>query len=231
MIVEAEFAWEGSTGEQLVQIMNKYGFDTYPPLDVLYTLKMSHRFLRNSPAFLKTMRDIQLMRQHGARIPEYLEHWYLRRVNETYCYSHPSLNVKKKDFFNGDGVEYVFDHDSIHEVMKHNEHPAYWYFKEDKAEVMCSRMKFDACSEQLKRQAVLEEAYVLALERSQIPYRGVISPKKSFEIALQKICTSITSGWFREFAWENYDSIMELFDESYADRFWEKVACSEVLPA
>ncbi len=66
---------------------------------------------------------------------------------------------------------------------------------------------------------VLEEAYVLALERSQIPFAGKVTPRQSFDIAIEKVCTSITSGWFREFAWENYDKVVELYRDDYVEKF------------
>lgn len=222
-IVEAELAWEGSTTAEFIKIMNEFGFEKYPPLDGLYALKISHRFLKNSPAFLKTMRDIQRMRLMGARIPEYLQDWFNRREKETYDYSHPSLKKSKKEFFNGDGVSYVFDHDSIHQAVKHLDRPAYQFFKDDQTEVFCSRAKFEDCDQQTQLFAVLEESYVLALERSQIPHAGKVSPKASFEMALMKVCTSITSGWFRAFAWENYDAVLDLYSDDYVTRFWRGV--------
>jgi len=44
-----------------------------------------------------------------------------------------------------------------------------------------------------------------------------------FEMALMKVCTSITSGWFREYAWENYQKVLDLYDslgeDDYVKRF------------
>lgn len=228
-IVEAEIAWSDSSAELF---MNSVAEDTetkkiviagvdllVPSIDHLYLLKMSHRFLKNSPHFMKTMNDIMLLRTMDAVIrPEHQELLALREA-ETYSYDHPSLKVKKKDFFSGDNITYVYDHDSIHECMKHLQLPAYAYFKEDDQEVFCSRELFDQLPKKTKLYAVLEEAYVLALERSQIPYEGQIAPLRSFEIALQKICTSITSGWFREFAWEHYHEVFDMCDPYYLDKF------------
>jgi hypothetical protein len=109
------------------------------------------------------------------------------------------------------------------------ERPAYSYYSN--AEVMCSKKLWDNCSYDIKLFGALEEIYVLALERSQIPFRGKTDPKKSFEMAAMKVCTSITSGWFREFCWENYDAIIKAYDENYATKFWEKVDRGEVLLA
>lgn len=232
-IYEFEIAWENSTAKQLLDFQGfcKYKYiddlnlDCYvASLNILYTIKMSHRFKKNSPHFLKTMRDIWLMRQWGAKIPEYLQNWFKLREKETYNYSHPKLNQSKKDFFDpGQGVKYVYDHDSIHECMKHLDRPAYTYFKENQAEVKCSKQTFYSVSEEIRLYSVLEESYVLALERSQIPFKGLIEPKRSFLIALEKVCTSISSGWWREYAWEHYDEVLELYDEKYTEQFWNAV--------
>lgn len=69
---------------------------------------------------------------------------------------------------------------------------------------------------------VIDNFEVLALERSQIPFKNM-APKTSFLIALEKVCTSITSGWFREYAWENYDKVVSLYDPNYVKMFWNAV--------
>lgn len=233
-IVESEINWGHGSTKTMFDLVSKDSSSKkeqnlfVPSLDFLYTLKMSHRYLRNSPHFLKTMRDIQKMRKHGAKIrPEYRD-FYNERRKETYWYKHPKLNVTKTNFFKGDGVKYVYDHDSIHESVKHLKSPAYTYYSV--GEVMCSKEKFFELSEEARLYGGLEESYVLALERSQIPFPGVVSPKKSFEIALMKVCTSITSGYFREFCWENYDKISNMYDDGYVDRFWQGVKSGIVKP-
>lgn len=231
-IIEAEIAWPGSLNEKLFNLIDADpdtipGYDEclIPSLDVLYMLKMSHRYLKNSPHFRKTMNDIHLMRKHGAKIREEHMEFFKEREKYTYSYAHPKLNKDKSEFFSNDGLVYVYDHDSIHESMKIMEQPAYTYFKDDQKEVWCSKEKFFSCAEEIRLNAVLEESLVLALERSQIPFPG-IDKHRSFRTALEKVCTSITSGWFREYAWENYDDVMERFYElrtTYVDKFWEDV--------
>lgn len=188
------------------------------PLDLLYTLKWSHRYLKNTPHFLKTMRTIKVLQ----RLPDmkcWDEAWLARREKETYDYAHPKLaHVTKAEFFNSN-FKYVYDHDSIHEAVKLLNKPAYSFYMEIEAEVACARDKFFAQTQVVKLLGVLEEAYVLALERSQIPNDFKIDPRVSFNIALEKVCTSITSGWFRQFAWENYELVQEMYDSSYVDKF------------
>ena len=239
-IIEVEIAWEGTAARTLLDgpiPAKSVCIDGLPmgallaSLDELYTLKMSHRYLKNSPHFLKTRADIMRMRSMGAKVFD--ADWLKRREDETYWYKHPKLNVMKKDFFTGDGVQYVYDHDDIHKAVAHIEFdfvptPAYTLYMKDGEEVKSDRSKFFAHDESVRLFGVLEEAYVLALERSQIPFRGRIDPRRSFDIALQKVCTSITSGWFREFAWENFDRVEAMYDGRYVDRFWKAVEIGQV---
>ena len=190
------------------------------PLYVLYLLKKSHRFRKNSPHFLKTMRDIKEMQE--SYLPffeekeEMMKEWFKMREKETYDYSHPSLDKKKVDFFVDDF--YVYPHDDIHVIMAQMDKPAYSFFKENECEVKCSKHKFfNECSEEVRLNAVLEEALVLSLERHQIPNDYSPDPKKSFLISLEKICTGITSGWFREYAWTHYYDVIALYDKKTYD--------------
>lgn len=117
----------------------------------------------------------------------------------------------------------MYDHDTIHLSVMRGDRPAYEMFKADQAEVMCSKDLFMAQPRQIQLNAVLEESLVLALERSQIPHGKHVSPRKSFDMALEKVCTSITSGWFRSFAWENYFSVAAMYDDNYVTKFWDDV--------
>lgn len=245
LIIEAEIAWPGSLAEELMQIVRAdantciqlrnsgetASILSVPSLNILYMLKMSHRFLKNSPHFEKTLNDAELFKTKGAFIePEHFD-FYKRREAATYDYKHPVLNVAKKDFFTGDGVKYVYDHDSIHEAVKHLHRPAYTYFKPPTSEVMCSREMFELLPFQYQLYAVLEEAYVLAAERSQLSFpHSKIDPKTSFLMALEKVCTSITSGWFREFAWSNYYNVRALYNGNYMDRIYAGVEAGVVIP-
>lgn len=230
-IYEAEITWDDSLAAEFMQLVLTdpetmiTGDFIYPSLNALYVLKMSHRYLRNSPAFLKTMQDIREMRYAGAWISSRYEDWYKRREKATYYYDHPNLNVKKDEFFDKDESFYKYDHDDIHEAVKIGQMPAYKYFIADGAQVKCDKDKFEVLTEQTKLNAVLEESMVLALERSQIPNNFKVNPRRSFMIALEKVCTSITSGWFREYAWENYDVVVDMYDENYVSKF--QVALAE----
>lgn len=211
--VEWEISWEGSSGHLLQKVLNSLNGKVMALPEVLYTLKMSHRFKKNSPHFRKTMDHIIALREYlcSDEIPEYLQEFYDLRVKETYDYKHPSLDVSKDAFFADDGIPYEYDHDSLHEAVRILGKPAYTYFKPDDKEVYCSKEMFYQQSYNVQLLSVVEEAMVLTLERSLIPNKFNPDADKMFCYALMKVCTSITSGWWRDFAWDNYDKALSYY--------------------
>lgn len=243
MNYEFELAWPGTTAEYL---LNCFDIDvsgvTVADNSTLLFLKLSHRYKRNSPHFLKTMSDIKFLRGKGVKL--YSEHYDTmeQREAESYDYAHPKLDVTSKEFFTGDGVNYIYDHDSLHLAVAlthewdnprdqncydYHSVPAYTQYMKDDSEVMTSKEKFFSVDEEIRLFGVYEESCVLALERSQIPHglgkEGGPSARWSFEMALMKVCTSITSGFFREYAWEHYNEVLALYnelgEEDYIERF------------
>jgi hypothetical protein len=235
--IEFEIAHEGSTAASLLVLVHQHGLFreiegiAYAHPSVLYTLKMSHRYLKNSRYFSKTMADIHALRAAGfGEIPECLHDWYRERMRVTYLYAHPKLNQSKEGFFKDDNINYVYDHDTLHECVKTFDRPAFEFIKKDAAEVYCSREKFLEAPETIKLATVLEESYVLALERHQIPNDFRPNPEVSFRIALEKVCTSIASGWWREYAWEHYHAVRALYRPDYVERFHQGLASGTVKP-
>lgn len=228
--IEYDIAKPGDSTEQLIQYCDRSpqglllsNGSIVAPLEVLYLLKMSHRYKKNSPHFFKTMNDIHYMRSLGAVIPAELEDVFKLREKETYDYSHPNLDVKSKDFFKGDEVPYVYDHDTIHEAVAVLGVPAYKSYMKDDSEVMTSKEKFFEQENHIRLLGVYEESCVLALERSQIPFNFEVPARQSFVMALSKVCTSITSGWFREYAYESFHIVMKFYEsmgeDDYIQRF------------
>lgn len=208
-------------------------------LEDLYAIKMAHRYKRNSPHFLKTRKDIMAMRKRMLELRinpvdclDIYPGFRVEREKESYDYAHPKLNVSKEQFFSGDGVNYVYDHDSIHLTQAIHKQwydggegdpvPAYTFYMEDGAQVNTSSAKFFQVPDHVRLYGVYEESCVLALERSQIPSNFEADPQKSFLMALEKVCTSITSGWFREYAWENYDKVLDLYHQLGQDDYIER---------
>lgn len=200
---------------------NLSGFHWATP-EMCLAIKLSHRYKKNNPFFRKTMQHIRFLRNKGVKLSSPLELIVTVRQKETLSYNHPNLNVSKNEFFKDD--IYTLDHDSIHEAVALAGRPAYTFYMKDGSEVLTDKEKFMALPEAIKLAGVYEESCVLALERSQVPndFQNV-SSEHSFMMALEKVCTSITSGWFREYAWENYHKVVHMYKtlgvNDYIDRF------------
>lgn len=220
-ILEVELAGLSENTAQIFTRMQEDSMDgIHASPEWLYFLKMSHRYLKDSPHFSKTMRDILDMRARGVGMPEEAYSLFVEREKLTYTYKHPKLNVDKDDFFKGDQVPYKYDHDSIHRVVAIDDEPAYTKYMVDGEQVLCSKDKFFSVSERVRLLGGLEESLVLAAERSLIPHDFRPNPHHMFVFALQKVCTSITSGWFREYCWEHYHDIIKLYDQECLKPAW-----------
>lgn len=182
------------------------------PAEYALAMKLSHRYKKDTPWFEKTRGDIVYLRQQITLSETHKEFAEAREKLTLQSQTKYKLDTNKSKFFT-DNVPYVYDHDSLHVAVKLLHKPAYQYYMQDGAEVMCSREKFFAQPLHVQLLGVFEEACVLALERAIIPHGT--DPDKAFKIALEKVCTSITSGWFREFAWENYPVIKAMFDAEF----------------
>jgi hypothetical protein len=71
---------------------------------------------------------------------------------------------------------------------------------------------------------------VLAIERSLVPHAGVKTAKQAFVFALSKVCSSITSGYFRDFAYENAFDILKNYKDGYWEKFQNDVTNGKVKP-
>jgi hypothetical protein len=184
-----------------------------------------HKFEQNRKDII-WLNDIFNRYDIPIEIDDELSQIIAERTSITYKKTPRLQNMKKENFFTNN-VKYVYDHDTIHAAVKLLDRPAYTYYMQDAAEVNCDKTKFYEQPEIVRLYGVLEESYVLALERSVIPFKS--DPDKAFKMALQKVCTSITGGWFREYAWDNYDKVLELYHKSYVDKFNAALSKGEIL--
>lgn len=127
---------------------------------------------------------------------------------EAFPQNNPKLNVTKEEFFD-DYVVKKYDHDLIHEIVAHYPKPIYMMMQSDDSKVWCDKDKWNRFTKQQKLECVAEEAYVIAAERFLIPTNWKKSKRNSFNWAMNKICTTLTSGWFRDFAIDNYATILD----------------------
>lgn len=212
------------------------GVSIFPAhIDWLLFFKESHKFKKDSVHFLKTLNDIKLLREIGAQMPVSLESaLFKERERLTYTNKLPNLNVKSGEFFNPNTVQYKWDHDSIHRAVALYGQPAYLFYKYPDKEVLCSEELFEIQPEHIKLAGVYEEACVLALERSMIPFDFKPNPHKSFATALEKVATSITGGWFREFAYRHYHDVLKVYNTNgrdlYVERFHKALESGIILP-
>jgi len=127
-------------------------------------------------------------------------------------------NVTKEQFFD-DFVEKHYDHDDIHQWFAHKEKPMYSYMQPDPSKVDCSKEMWEDFDYWDKVKCVQEECYVIASERHLIPQaKGKVSRMDSegaFKWALMRVCTTLCSGWFRDFAVENYFTILNNRNRNY----------------
>jgi len=137
----------------------------------------------------------------------------------------PSLNKSVKEFFGqSDGyVKSYFIHDDVHRVMSHYDRPLYEKMQSNKDLAKCDKDKWRIFPYEDKCKCVLEEVYVIALERKILPMifgggKG-FSSDEAFDWALMRICTTLCSGWFREFATNNYFIIKKLYNKNYVEKF------------
>lgn len=196
--------------------------------EVLYLTKKSH--IHYPIHYDKSIADYSLLKTviDKEKVKTYQLYYDLRlqetkdRINKRL----PTLNRTNEDFFDRSKnvVGYVFEHDDIHEAIKHYERPVYEMMKKDFSKAWCEKDMFHNLPHEYKVRCVQEEAYVIALERYIILRKGHYKdPQLAYKAALQRICTTLCSGFFRDFAVDNYFEILDAYSDNYVDKFKEKL--------
>jgi hypothetical protein len=235
---EFEFIEPGNSCELLFDLVNSDSktietpFGLVPNLDLLFTIKSSHKFKKFSSIygmknFYKTLTDYHMMENSGAKIRDgYLNFLKLREKESYDNQTHPKLNVSKTEFFNEEenGIKQIYDHDEIHKVVAIEENiPAYTYYLKEGSAVLCDKDKFFSLPEEIRINGVIEESCVLALERSKIPFPDAMTSDQAFVFALAKVCTTITSGFFRNYAYLNALKVLNKYPKNYYEKFLNAV--------
>lgn len=137
----------------------------------------------------------------------------IKLTKEVYPQGNPNLNQSNEMFFD-DPVKKVYDHDFLHELYAYEDRPMFEKLKHEGEEgkAWCAKDLWQQLSHLQKLQCVAEESYVIATERFMVPNDWNYPTKKAFYFALKKVCTTLTSGWFRDFAIDNFPQVFELFD-------------------
>jgi hypothetical protein len=176
-----------------------------PSLETLYCIKRSHA--HRQIGFSKNIIHLNKMKEHVHLSEEDIDFLKERTklTNKEFPEKKHDFNVKNEDFFTSN-VHRIYDHDFLHKIVAFNERPVYEMMKEDLSLAKCEKHLWDKLPYINKIQAVKEEAMVIALERFVIPYSE--NYRLAFFKSLEKICTTLTSGWFRDFAIDNWQEIV-----------------------
>lgn len=229
---EGNIAWSGTSNSDIINWVgvgysnfkintNMHSVDfkhTMAPTILCWLLKESHKY-KDSVHFEKTRSDVLAYRKlydvsktfcSNIKLNEILA----KREAETYLRPAIKLNVGKDEFFANDGIDYtICPHDTIHELIALGTRPAYLRIQRKSSDVQCEQSLWNCSSMEIKLNCVIEEARVIAIERGILPFSKTYVTDEIalqlFKTALQKICTTLCSGWFREFAWKNYDLIIQ----------------------
>lgn len=148
----------------------------------------------------------------------------------------PKMDQSTEEFF-GKSKNYVksyYIHDNMHLAMSHDEEkgvPTYIKILKDGSEVETDEWKWHELTTQEKIWAVLEEVYVIALERKILPQMFenndlavIFTPKQAFDWALYRVCTTLCDGFFRGFAVRAYDQIQEQYNPEYVNKFFNNIS-------
>lgn len=198
----------------------------FASIEVLFSLKKSH--IHHPRKFLSNIRDYVLLHNHldGEDILSTITKIHTQEnINRLGNLKTPSLDKSVKDFFgqSKNFVNYIFDHDDLHKIMSHYDRPLFERIQKDKSRALCNEDMWNQLVYEDKCKCVLEEAYVIALERKIIPMifdggKGYTS-QEAFNWALMRICTTLCSGWFREFAKVNFFKIKGRMNINYVEKF------------
>jgi hypothetical protein len=128
-----------------------------------------------------------------------------------YPQGNPNLMQSVDGFFD-DAVTKKYNHDYLHELVAYNDEPLYKKMQKDSSLAWCNKDLWYTLNHEQKLQCIAEEAYVIAIERFLVPSNWYTPAKLAYFKAVNKICTTLCSGWFRDFAIDNYPEVLELFD-------------------
>jgi hypothetical protein len=139
-----------------------------------------------------------------------------------------NLNVTNENFFGQSdwSAKRIICHDDIHEAIKYQKVPIYAMCKKDPTKAIMDKKMFFRLPRKFQIQAVREEAMAIAIERGLIPmsYRREICDedvKAAYNYAIRRICTTLTKGWFRKFAYEHWPLSKDI-DKDFWGEFKEK---------
>jgi len=242
---------DGQKSLELILDQLSFGND-YAPVNVLYSIKKAH--IHFPVKFDKHIQDLMFLREKlrekkgislhddlSAAIdlletyPALTDLHFKETEKRLGKLRTPKMNQTKEDFF-GKSKNYVrsfYEHDNMHLAIAHAGLPIYHDILKDGSEVETDWYKWDQLNLQRKVWCVLEEVYVIALERKVLPWMfdpgepktaKYYSAKQAFDWALMRVCTTLCDGFFREFAVRAYNLIQEQYDPEYVNKFFKNIS-------
>ncbi|RGB32963.1 hypothetical protein C1646_762279 [Rhizophagus diaphanus] len=148
--------------------------------------------------------------------------------------AHINLNISNDDFLENEDnlfVQKCISREDLYELVKYGDHPIYQGLRDDKSKTLIKKSLFEKLDYQTKIKCAKEEAMVIALERYLIPMISK-DQENSYKLALVRICTTLTKGWFRQFAIDNYPQLSNLDRDllSIAHNIIEKIPIKQKKP-
>jgi len=160
---------------------------------------------------------IKFPRSEWTQRMEFLYQERLQLTKAAFPQRQPNLMQSKEDFFD-DAVKKVHEHDYLHELVAFYDKPLYTRLLRSPDLAWCDEDKWNALAHQEKVQCVAEETMVIAIERFLIPSNWQVPYKLAYMKSLRKVCTTLCSGWFRDYAIDYYPDVVQVFDKAVFDK-------------
>ncbi|CAB4489861.1 unnamed protein product [Rhizophagus irregularis] len=123
-----------------------------------------------------------------------------------------NLNMSNNDFLEYEDnlfVQQCISHGDLYELVKYGDHPIYQGLRDGQSKALIKKSLFEKLDYQTKINCIKEVAMVIALERYLIPMISK-DQENSYKLALVRIFTKLTKGWFHQFAIDNYPRLSNL---------------------
>lgn len=178
----------------------------------LWVMKRSHLF--RPLKFSRHIMEFQSIKNRSSKLDKKdlsILRERIRLTKQKFGDRVPKLNKTNEEFFN-DKVTKYYIHDDLHKIVAYTPNsPIYERLKVDAGLAKCEKDLWYKLSHEDRLNCVREEGYVIALERFIIPRlengEKHIPMAMAFDAALEKISTTLCSGYFRDFAIDNWAEI------------------------
>lgn len=186
------------------------------PLSALMIMKRSHLWRDLNWEKHITQYHFELLpRCSFVKPSDFLVKERAKLTKEKYPQPHPDLSKSNEEFFD-DAVKKDFDHDWIHELVAYGKRPMFEKLKHKGGEdsAWCSKDLWDKLTHEERLKCVAEEAHVIACERFLIPSNWTHNWWGAYMKAVKKVCTTLCSGYFRDYAIDYYPQVVDKYDMS-----------------